>query len=268
MKSPRCNSSKPRKISERHGRRIALILAAVCFLAAPAPAQEPLNPVSYVLALSWQPAFCAVRTTDPACAEMLADQWAGGHFTLHGLWPNVDRNYDGRVNADDNYCLPASERAVAIDSKWRRLPEPDLSTATRQELERVMPGTESLLERYQWIKHGTCSGFDPDRYFAAAIARTDDVADTEFSRFVALNIGRQVSRRDLIDRFELDFGKGSGRALRLFCTRPEGMPILAEIRLILRPNRIELPLTRGSLAIPAVPAAGTCPTKFRIETAN
>lgn len=252
----------------QHGRRTLAILAAVCFWATPLPAQEPVNPVSYVLALSWQPAFCAVRITDSACEDLSANQWAASHFTLHGLWPNVDRNFDGRLNADDNYCLPAADRAALIDRNWRQLPEPDLSTGIRQELDRVMPGTESLLERYQWVKHGTCSGFDPERYFAAAIARTDDMADTYLTAFVAENAGRQVSRRDLIERFELDFGKGSGRALRLFCTRPEGSPILAEIRLILRPNRIELPLTRGSLAIPATPASGTCPTKFEISAVN
>lgn len=251
-----------------NGRRIAAILAAVCFWVDPLAAEAPVNPVSYVLALSWQPAFCEVRTRAPDCQKLSPDQWAGSHFALHGLWPNVDRNFDDRLNADDNYCLPEQERTTVIDTDWRQLPEPELSTSTRRELERVMPGTASLLDRHQWMKHGTCSGFDEERYFAAAIARTEDMADTFLTRFVAENAGGQVSRRELIDRFELDFGKGSGRALRLFCVRPDGTPILAEIRLTLRPNRIELPLTRGSLAIPAVAATGTCPTRFQIKAAN
>ncbi|TDQ83385.1 ribonuclease T2 [Dongia mobilis] len=243
----------------RHGRRIAAILAAVCFWTQPAPAQEPRD---YTLALSWQAGFCAMRSDDASC-DAPAD-WAGRHFTLHGLWPNVDRNGDGRFNADDNYCLLEPDRRRNIDRRWEELPPPELSDATRLDLERVMPGTASLLERHQWVKHGTCSGFNAERYFRAAIDRTEDLAATEFSRFVAAQAGRTVSRRELLDRFELDFGKGSGRALRLFCKRPEGAVVLAEIRLGLRSHRIELPMTRGSLAIPVYPQRSTCPTQFLI----
>jgi len=251
------------------------ILAAVCFWATiPAlpQAQEraPLEftPRDFTLALSWQPAFCQMRDRDAACEDLAPGQWASTHFALHGLWPNVDRNDDGRLNADDNYCLPAGERAKAMDMPWRSLPAPNLDNATRDRLAMVMPGSAGLLERHQWAKHGSCSGFDATRYFAAAIARTEDFADTELSRFVAAQAGQEVSRHALIDSFELDFGKGSGRALRLICARPNGTPILSEIRLALRPHRIEQPLTRGSLAIPAFPPMGTCPSRLRIQAAD
>jgi ribonuclease T2 len=249
----------------RHGRRIAAILAAAClwiqcFWAQPALAQEPRD---FTLALSWQAGFCAMRSDDASCAA--TGDWARRHFTLHGLWPNVDRNGDGRFNADDNYCLVEPERRQYIERRWEELPAPELSDATRQDLERVMPGTAALLERHQWVKHGTCSGFDAEHFFRTAIDRTEDLAATEFSRFVAAQAGRTVRRGDLLDRFELDFGKGSGRALRLFCKRPEGAVVLAEIRLGLRSHRIGLPMTRGSLAIPVYPQRSTCPERFLIS---
>jgi ribonuclease T2 len=248
-----------------HGRRILAILAAVCFWVLPSWAQETPSPRSYTLALTWQATFCAGRSNDDACAALDSGDWSAQHFALHGLWPNVDRNHDDRLNADDNYCLADSERGRALESAWSDLPEPEMSATTATALARVMPGAANGLDRYQWVKHGTCSGLDPERYFAAAIARTEDVARTSFNRFVADHVGEVVERRDLIEAFEMDFGKGSGRALRLFCKRPDDIAILMEIRLALRVGRIAEKLTRGSLVIPPTPASGTCPTKLRIE---
>lgn len=248
-----------------HGRRTLAILAAVCFWALPSWGQETPSPRSYTLALTWQATFCAERDNDAACAALDAADWSAQHFALHGLWPNVDRNRDDRLNADDNYCLPEDARGRAMESAWADLPEPEMRADTATALARIMPGAANGLDRYQWVKHGTCSGLDPESYFAAAIARTEDVAKTAFSRFVAAHVGAVVERRDLIEAFEMDFGKGSGRALRLFCKRPEGTAVLMEIRLALRAGRIEEKLTRGSLAIPPNATSGTCPTKLRIE---
>ena len=250
--------------ARNHGRRITLILAAVCFWAVPGWGEDVPSPRSYTLALTWQATFCAGRSNDVACAALDPGDWSAERFALHGLWPNVDRNRDDRLNADDNYCLPDAERGRAMESAWADLPQPALSAATATALARIMPGAANGLDRYQWVKHGTCSGLDPESYFAASVARTEDVADTAFSRFVAENIGKTVERRDLIAAFEMDFGKGSGRALRLFCKRPEGIAVLMEIRLALRVGRIADKLTRGSLVIPPNAASGTCPTKLRI----
>ena len=41
----------------------------------------------YVLAVSWQPAFCEGHADAPECASQTADRFDATHFTLHGLWP-------------------------------------------------------------------------------------------------------------------------------------------------------------------------------------
>lgn len=253
-----------------HGRRILAILAAVCFWAPPTAGEETAQPAptSYTLALTWQATFCENRASDLACAALDAGDWSAGNFALHGLWPNVDRNRDDRINADDNYCLPADERAAAMESAWDALPPTGIGADVAAELARIMPGVANGLDRYQWAKHGSCSGLAPTRYFTAAIARTEDVAGTALGRFVAAHLGEVVARHDMIAAFEMDFGKGSGRALRLFCRRSETAASLMEIRLALRVGRVEEKLTRGSLVIPPTAKSGTCPARFRIEAAG
>lgn len=255
-----------------NGRRIRMILVAVFVLAAPltvrsAAAETP----SYVLALSWQPAFCdSDAGSSKAECRTLADgdwaagDWGRGHFTLHGLWPNADRNKDGRLDEADDYCLPPAARADAItldQGSWRRLPPVALPSNLQQRLIHVMPGTASQLERHEWIRHGSCSGFSAARYFGAAVALTEAMAETEFSAFVAGQVGRDVARSDLLQAFRTEFGKGSERALQLLCHKDGGVPVLSEIRLRLLPDAVEQPLSAQSFDTAKV-AKGNCPARI------
>jgi ribonuclease I len=72
-----------------------------------------------------------------------------------------------------------------------------------------MPGAESCLERHEWYKHGTCSGISADAYFALSNGLVASFAQTEFNQYIASQIGRDVARNDLLDRFEAEFGAGS-----------------------------------------------------------
>lgn len=253
-------------MSLENGCRMFILLAAVCFWAVPARADE--KPRDVTLALSWQPAFCEGRTSKPECRLQTATRWDARHLALHGLWPNVDRDGDGQIDGDDNYCLPEPQRSVAIRSDWRDLAEVALPEALKQDLDRVMPGTASLLERHQWVKHGTCSGLDQTSYFQAAVARTEDLASTALNRFVSASTDREISRRDLFAAFEMDFGKGSAKALRLICARKDGVVLLSEIRLSLRAENLDQRLDRTSLVIPPKPPGGSCPARFRIDPAG
>ncbi|KAB1075858.1 ribonuclease T2 family protein [Methylobacterium soli] len=96
----------------------------------------------YVLALSWSPTYCEIagaRRDDRQCAP-----GRGLGFVVHGLWPQYERGYPQNCSA--------VERAP-----------------TRQAMEaagEVYPSEG--LARYEWRKHGTCSGLDPAAYFRAA----------------------------------------------------------------------------------------------------
>jgi ribonuclease T2 len=214
---------------------------------------------SYLLALSWQPGFCADRAAKAECKIAPKDK---AHFTLHGLWPDWDANGDGKRNAGDVFCLPdASNRntLVALDSgNWLKLPPVKLSRATGKDLALAMPGIVTGLDRHEWWKHGTCSGLDAEDYFATAIVLLREVDRGSLASLLAEEAGSTIPRKELLDAFERDFGRGSGRALMLDCSNSDGATALQEIRIRLKRAGISDGLTGASLAIPAKPARGDC----------
>jgi ribonuclease T2 len=248
----------------KNGRRGQMLRAAVflcgMFLASAVPAFAENS--TYVLALFWQPGICfSVRGAEKGeCRPNGTAQLA-----LHGLWPNADRNGDGRQDADDDYCLPPAERArvIALDkAQWDfpKLPPVPLSDDLRADLARAMRGM-SHLDRHEWWKHGTCSGFDAERYFAAAVALTDAVGETYLGKLIVDHAGQDVARRDLLQAFSKEFGQGSERALQLLCRKDGADFYLSEIRLRLRVEAVEAPLSAQSLDT-ARAIKGSCPARF------
>ncbi|MBK8160877.1 MAG: hypothetical protein IPK59_19650 [Rhodospirillaceae bacterium] len=252
------------------GRRINTILAAVFLCGISLPAQA--DGARYVLSLSWQPTFCDsdAGASKSECSGLDEGDWAASHFTLHGLWPNADRNGDGRLDEADDYCLPPESRAQAIAqdrADWAKLPAVRLPPDLQQRLTQIMPGTVSRLERHQWIKHGSCSGLSMPRYFGAAVSLAEAMAETDFNNLVAAAAGEDIARRDLLAAFATEFGKGSERALQLVCRKDAGLSVLSEVRLHLRADAVEKELSAWSLETGRV-AKGSCPALFRIKAAN
>ncbi len=109
---------------------------------APPPGEgdnEPGDFDFYVLALSWSPGFC-----DTGGAEKARAQCADGAdlgFVVHGLWPQY------------NHGFP--EDCGGISSP---------SYLALQAVQGLYP--DEGLARYEWRKHGTCSGKSPTDYFA------------------------------------------------------------------------------------------------------
>ncbi len=129
-------------------RVFAGILAALLLLSVPAEARwqarggdSPGSFDFYVLALSWSPGWCATGG-----ARKGGDQCrlGSGHgFVLHGLWPQYARGFPSNCSVARSPTSAAMQVARAI------YPEEGLA-------------------RYEWRKHGTCSGLDPLGYFQAA----------------------------------------------------------------------------------------------------
>ena len=63
--------------------RSALLAGLVLLIGGPASADD-----SFVLALTWQPGFCADRAAKAECRIAPKDK---PRLTLHGLWPDWDR---------------------------------------------------------------------------------------------------------------------------------------------------------------------------------
>jgi len=95
----------------------------------------------YVLTLSWSPGFC-----DSGGAEKSRDQCAVGAaqgFVVHGLWPE---------NSNRPYPSDCSDPGYIAGSALR-------------ETHGLYPAEG--LARYEYRKHGTCTGLSPENYFHA-----------------------------------------------------------------------------------------------------
>ena len=93
----------------------------------------------YLMSLSWSPSFCL---THPEVSEQCSSKGYG--FVLHGLWPQ---------NSNGSWPQRCSSSAT-----------PDESTIAHALA--FMP-SRHLIE-HEWETHGSCTGLDPQSYFALA----------------------------------------------------------------------------------------------------
>jgi ribonuclease T2 len=220
---------------------------------------------SYLLALTWQPGFCAEHAREAECNIAPKDK---ARLVLHGLWPDWDVNGDGQRNAGDDFCISGESNRksmIALDGgNWLKLPPVKLSVASSNDLERAMPGTAVGLDRHEWWKHGTCSDLKAEDYFATAIVLLREVERGSLARLLVAGAGNALDRKQLLDAFESDFGRGSARALVLDCAKDNGTTALQEIRIRLKRAGITQGLTPDSLATAAKGARGDCGTQVLV----
>ena len=119
---------------------------------------EPAGGHDYwVLALSWQPGWCAVEG-DARGAEGCARPGLG--WTLHGLWPQYERGWPSWCEAER---AGPSAREVSAMAEI-------MGSAT--------------LAGYQWRKHGACSGLSGSDYLALSRLAYEGVRRPEVLRRV------------------------------------------------------------------------------------
>ena len=94
-----------------------------------------------MLALSWSPGFCELEGDRERSREQ-CESGANLGFVVHGLWPQYERGYPSD-------CGPAGRTPsrIALEQTKGLFPSEGLA-------------------RYEWRKHGTCSGSSPGDYFA------------------------------------------------------------------------------------------------------
>jgi len=179
----------------------------------------------YVLAVSWQPAFCEAHADKPECASQEPGRFDATHFTLHGLWPQPRAN---------EYCgVGADLRELDRPESWDRLPPLELTPATRVALDEAMPGTRSALDRHEWLRHGTCYGTSPEEYVLDALNLLAQLNDSAVRTVMAGRIGGQVTAGQLAQAFDASFGAGAGRRVTMACDRDGRRRLVVELRLSL-----------------------------------
>jgi ribonuclease T2 len=112
-----------------------LSFAVSMVVAGAAMAQEAGGRTRFILAASWQPAFCQTNQKKPECATQATERHDATNFSLHGLWP-----------MRQDYCgVSAEQKAADKDGDWNKLPEVTLAAETQAALAKAMPGTQSGL---------------------------------------------------------------------------------------------------------------------------
>nr|WP_295891924.1 ribonuclease [uncultured Devosia sp.] len=226
--------------------RLATVAALLALLWSPAQAQDRTQ---YVLAISWQPAFCETRPDKPECESQTADRFDASHFALHGLWPQPrSRDYCG---VDE-----ATVRADK-DGDWSQLPAPELPADLWADLQVAMPGTQSALERHEWIKHGTCYEGDAEAYFADSLDMLAAINDSAVAELFAASIGKRITQTEIRAAFDAAFGPGAGERVRLSCADDDGRRLISELTIGLTGD-IQGPASIADRLLEARPTDGGC----------
>lgn len=180
---------------------------------------------SFVLALSWQPAFCERKPNKPECRSQRKGRFDTQNFSLHGLWPQPRNNV---------YCNVA-QNIIETDKRgrWNELPKLELSKALREKLSKIMPGYRSNLHLHEWYKHGVCMGGEvsAERYYQVSIAMLEQINNSKLKDLLANNIGREISSSQITRAVEQSFGKGSASRVSVSCNRDGGRTLITELKI-------------------------------------
>jgi ribonuclease T2 len=238
----------------------ALVIAG----GAPGPGPAPGNglapdSIEYVLAASWQPAFCAspAGRNKAECLSQTADRFDATHFSLHGLWPD---------DLDDKQIFPCyCDRGPPRSCRGTQARDTSiaLSQAVMSELQVVMPGMQSGLHLHEWPKHGACyeddkTGADadatPDEYFTEVLALMRQLNASPVRALFAEHLGKVLSREEIEAAFDQAFGTGAAERVIIKCNGSGANAVISELWIGLKGD-ITATSDLASLILAAPPAA-------------
>lgn len=209
--------------------RLSVFMLAV-MIASSAFAEEKAASVKggteYIFAISWQPGFCQTRPNRKECAGQTSDRYDATHFSLHGLWP-VKKSYCG---------VAADIRARDRKGDWLQLPQLAMAEETATRLTVAMPGTQSGLDRHQWLRSGTCYGGTAEDYFSAQLRLLEDINGSAVRALFAGRIGQDVTEDDVKRAFDESFGQGAGDRVRMRCEKAGARNIITGLTIGLSGN--------------------------------
>lgn len=179
----------------------------------------------YILAVNWQPAFCETAPRTRECRDQRPNSFEATNFSLHGLWPQPRGN---------EYCdVPNRNRIASEDGRWRDLPPLDLTLAQRRDLDMVMPGSQSGLDRHEWTKHGTCYSGGQREYFGDSLDLMQALNASEVAGLFAANIGKRLTLTQIRASFDAAFGPGAGARVSMDCAQDGNRTLITELRIAL-----------------------------------
>lgn len=166
------------------------------------------EPDYYTLAVTLTPAFCELNANKSKTKQCRNAQ----PLSVHGLWPES-----------------ASTRAP----EYCQRNTPSLSSSLKKTLDPIMP--DDGLRRYQWQKHGSCSGQSPERYFTML---HKEFYDVKWPTVMTKIRGRdQVIERNVLLKRIREANPGlPEKGVYLRCDKEGRPPYLVEVRICLTPQ--------------------------------
>jgi ribonuclease T2 len=227
--------------------RTRAVAALALLVAGAAPAAHAASPAETdALAISWEPAFCLTNPAKPECRSETPERHDAHAFSLHGLWPQ-----------SGSYCgATAAQKADDAAGRWSQLPAVTLEAATESLLQVDEPGTQSDLERHEWLEHGSCSGLSQQDFFAPTLAMLDGINASHLGAVVGANVGGHLTLAQLQAAAKLDYGPYAAADIEYLCVRSGGQAWLEEVRFHLHlSSPLPTSVQAASLARPLVPAS-------------
>ncbi|MGA1802599.1 ribonuclease T2 family protein [Rhizobium sp. HT1-10] len=200
----------------------------------------------FILAASWEPAFCATNAKKAECRSETAASFDATRLSLHGLWP-----------MRQNYCGVSDELQQADRSHgWDSLPAVELSAPTKAALDKAMPGTQSGLERHEWLKHGTCTKLTAEAYFGTAVSLIDELNASAVGALFAENVGKTLDAGRIKAAFDKSFGEGASARVKMSCRRAGSVRVISELTIGLSQDAVS-PSTSGPRLAKLIQGAGS-----------
>lgn len=211
---------------------------------------------SYVLALTWQPAFCETKPDKPECEIIDPDAYHAKHFALHGLWPN-------KKNCNKNYAFCGTVKKKK--DEFCDYPAIQLDTASQASLAEVMPSViaGSCLERHEWHKHGSCQeNWSINEFFDLSADLVRQFNDSGMAYFMNRRINQKVRTEDFLNRLEAVLGSAARDRIKLNCNQ-QGM--MVEIQLSLSGDLIAGADLEKLIMNAPVQEKSNCGEMFRVD---
>lgn len=142
------------------------------------PGKKQEHAGAYMFATYWGASYCELFR-NPHCKNNVSNQQQS--LTLHGLWPN--QCYCGiksEVVSRDKFIYPKG---------WSHLEELNLPETIKEKMLTFMPSVDVFLHRHEWIKHGSCSGLDKEKYFSLSLAIFHELNKSYFGEYLKKNVG-------------------------------------------------------------------------------
>ncbi len=221
----------------------------------------------YTFAAMWFPGICqAWSDVGTVCEKERNNAQVNQQFTLHGLWPSRPKSLiDAGIDAPTWWrygCYWFDADKTIPDSA--DLPPLKLPSTLQTRLNRVMPLTQTHLDRHEYTKHIACFGPTPAQFFNTSSDMIEALNASEFAHWVSAHIGQTVSRQAIQTAFSKGFGQQNASAMQLRCT---SMPnssvnnILTEIWFTIPTEKLDQFPKPESFG-PGL--RGNCATKIRI----